>query len=56
MNETSDKTDGTHIEAIQTYSICGKCGGLIAQPNTVYDWAGEWCKCIKVNPVMPLSG
>lgn len=25
--------------------MCPKCGGLIAEPNKVYGWAGKWCYC-----------
>lgn len=26
-------------------SMCGRCGGLIAQPGKTYGWAGKWCHC-----------
>jgi hypothetical protein len=24
---------------------CLRCGGLRAEPNVVYGWAGKWCNC-----------
>lgn len=26
-------------------SMCEHCGGLIAEPNKAYGWAGKWCHC-----------
>jgi hypothetical protein len=26
-------------------TMCNKCGGLIAEPNTAYGYSGLWCYC-----------
>lgn len=26
-------------------SMCPRCGGLVAEPNVAYGYAGKWCHC-----------